>query len=424
MKAFDIMKQFMNYEHDTLIEDLYEDKSLLVYQRARYVRTLERFIKLYGDNDIEIYSVAGRSEVGGNHTDHQHGCVLAASINLDAIAMVMPQDDVIEVVSDNFNIEKINIHELSKKDNELGTSEALIRGVVYKLKELGYKVGGFKAVITSDVLMGAGLSSSAAFEGLIGTIISGLYNNMEIDMVTIAKVGQFAENVFFGKPCGLMDQCACAVGGLISIDFNDPAAPVVKHVDVDFSKYNHSLCIVDTKGSHADLTDEYAAVPTEMEKIAHYFNKEVLRDVDEEEFYTCIRSLREFAGDRAVLRAIHFFNENNRVGKLVNALDQDDFDGFKHYIQESGNSSYKFLQNVYASSDPQNQAVSLALALSENILGNHGVCRVHGGGFAGTIQAFVENDYVEIYKKEIEKSFGQGSCLVLKVRAKGGCKVL
>ena len=424
MKAFDIMKQFMNYEHDTLIEDLYEDKSLLVYQRARYVRTLERFIKLYGDNDIEIYSVAGRSEVGGNHTDHQHGCVLAASINLDAIAMVMPQDDVIEVVSDNFNIEKINIHELSKKDNELGTSEALIRGVVYKLKELGYKVGGFKAVITSDVLMGAGLSSSAAFEGLIGTIISGLYNNMEIDMVTIAKVGQFAENVFFGKPCGLMDQCACAVGGLISIDFNDPAAPVVKHVDVDFSKYNHSLCIVDTKGSHEDLTDEYAAVPTEMEKIAHYFNKEVLRDVDEEEFYTCIRSLREFAGDRAVLRAIHFFNENNRVGKLVNALDQDDFDGFKHYIQESGNSSYKFLQNVYASSDPQNQAVSLALALSENILGNHGVCRVHGGGFAGTIQAFVENDYVEIYKKEIEKSFGQGSCLVLKVRAKGGCKVL
>ena len=424
MKASDIMKQFMNYEHDTLIEDLYEDKSLLVYQRSRYVRTLERFIKLYGDNDIEIYSVAGRSEVGGNHTDHQHGCVLAASINLDAIAMVMPQDDVIEVVSDNFNIEKINIHELSKKDNELGTSEALIRGVVYKLKELGYKVGGFKAVITSDVLMGAGLSSSAAFEGLIGTIISGLYNNMEIDMVTIAKVGQFAENVFFGKPCGLMDQCACAVGGLISIDFNDPAAPVVKHVDVDFSKYNHSLCIVDTKGSHADLTDEYAAVPTEMEKIAHYFNKEVLRDVDEEEFYTCIRSLREFAGDRAVLRAIHFFNENNRVGKLVNALDQDDFDGFKHYIQESGNSSYKFLQNVYASSDPQNQAVSLALALSENILGNHGVCRVHGGGFAGTIQAFVENDYVEIYKKEIEKSFGQGSCLVLKVRAKGGCKVL
>ena len=424
MKAFDIMKQFMNYGHDTLIEDLYEDKSLLVYQRARYLKTLERFIKLYGDNDIEIYSVAGRSEVGGNHTDHQHGCVLAASINLDAIAMVMPQDDVIEVVSDNFNIEKINIHELSKKDNELGTSEALIRGVVYKLKELGYKVGGFKAVITSDVLMGAGLSSSAAFEGLIGTIISGLYNNMEIDMVTIAKVGQFAENVFFGKPCGLMDQCACAVGGLISIDFNDPAAPVVKHVDVDFSKYNHSLCIVDTKGSHADLTDEYAAVPTEMEKIAHYFNKEVLRDVDEEEFYTCIRSLREFAGDRAVLRAIHFFNENNRVGKLVNALDQDDFDGFKHYIQESGNSSYKFLQNVYASSDPQNQAVSLALALSENILGNHGVCRVHGGGFAGTIQAFVENDYVEIYKKEIEKSFGQGSCLVLKVRAKGGCKVL
>ena len=424
MKAFDIMKQFMNYEHDKLIEDLYEDKSLLTYQRVRYVRTLERFIRFYGNHDIEIYSVAGRSEVGGNHTDHQHGCVLAASINLDAIAMVMPQEDVIEVVSDNFNIEKINIHDLTKKDNELGTSEALIRGVVYKLKELGYKVGGFKAAITSDVLMGAGLSSSAAFEGLIGTIISGLYNNMEIDMVTIAKVGQFAENEYFGKPCGLMDQCACAVGGLISIDFNDPAAPVVKHVDVDFSKYNHSLCIVDTKGSHADLTDEYAAVPAEMKKIVHYFNKDVLRDVNEEEFYACIPSLREFAGDRAVLRAIHFFNENKRVGKLVSALDLDDFDGFKYYIQESGNSSYKFLQNVYASSDPQNQAVSLALALSENILGDHGVCRVHGGGFAGTIQAFVENDYVETYKQAIEKTFGKDSCHVLKVRAKGGCKVL
>ena len=424
MKASDIMKQFMNYEHDTLIEDLYEDKSLLVYQRSRYVRTLERFIKLYGDNDIGIYSVAGRSEVGGNHTDHQHGCVLAASINLDAIAMVMPQDDVIEVVSDNFNIEKINIHDLSKNDNELGTSEALIRGVVYKLKELGYKVGGFKAVITSDVLMGAGLSSSAAFEGLIGTIISGLYNNMEIDMVTIAKVGQFAENVFFGKPCGLMDQCACAVGGLISIDFNDPAAPVVKHVDVDFSKYNHSLCIVDTKGSHADLTDEYAAIPEEMKRVAAYFGKEILKQVDKNEFYTNIPEIRKVAGDRAVLRAMHWFEETDRVIDQVNALEEENFEEFKKLIKSSGDSSFKYLQNVYSVKNLSRQEMAVGLALSDVILKGKGVSRVHGGGFAGTIQAFVPNDIVDIYKKNMEDIFGEDACHVLKIRKYGGMKVL
>lgn len=419
-----LKKQFEDNLHKDLLLDLYEDESLLNYQTKRFIAAIDKFETLYGAQEVSVYSAAGRSEVSGNHTDHQHGCVLAASINLDAIGIVAPQDEIIKVVSDNFDIKEISINDLEKRDEEVGTSEGLIRGVVYKLKEMGYKVGGFKAFITSDVLMGAGLSSSAAFETIIGTIIDGLYNNMEIDMVTIAKVGQFAENVYFGKPCGLMDQCACAVGGLISIDFNDTSKPIVNHVDVDFSKYNHSLCIVDTKGSHADLTDEYAAVPAECKKVAAYFGKEVLRDVPVEEFYGNIAKVRTACGDRAVLRAIHFFNENERVGKIVAALNNDDFDTFKALIQASGNSSYKFLQNVFAASDPQNQAVSVGLAMSEILLGDKGVCRVHGGGFAGTIQAFVENDAVAAYKEGIEAVFGLGSCHVLKVRKYGGYKVL
>ena len=425
MKASLLKEEFKTNKYDEMLKDLYEDASLVDYQKDRYANALDKFIELYGDENVSIYSAAGRSEISGNHTDHQHGCVLAGSINLDAIGVVARQDDVINVVSDSFNIKPIYLNDLDKKDEEEGTSEGLIRGVVSKLKELGYNIGGFKAFITSDVLVGAGLSSSAAFETIIGTIIDGLYNDMSIDMVTIAKVGQYAENVYFGKPCGLMDQCACAVGGLISIDFNDTEHPVVNHVDVDFSKYDHSLCIVDTKGSHADLTDAYGAIPAEMKDVAHYFGKEFLREVDEKEFFDHIADVRAAVkNDREILRAIHFFKENARVPQIVEALNNDDFDLFKKLIKESGNSSYKFLQNVYADFDYKHQAVSAGLALSEIVLGDHGVSRVHGGGFAGTIQAFVENDFVPEYKKEIEKLFGEGSCHVLKVRKLGGCKVV
>ena len=424
MNASTIRDKFIKRDYDALLADLYQDTSLVDYHVKRYAEAIERFIELYGDEEVSIYSVAGRSEIGGNHTDHQHGRVLAASINLDAIAIVAPQKDIIKVVSDDFDIAPIDVHDLDKKEEEVGTSEALIRGVTAKLKESGYKVGGFKAFITSDVLIGAGLSSSAAFEDMIGVILSGLYNDMAIDLVDIAKIGQYAENVYFGKPCGLMDQCACGVGGLVAIDFNDPAAPIVKAVDVDFSKYHTSICIVDTKGSHADLTHEYAAVPAEMKEVARFLGQEFLRDVDEETFYQRIPDIREAVGDRGVLRAIHFFNENKRPLTLVDALEHDDFETFKKTIQASGNSSYKYLQNVFAASDPQNQSVSLALALSEMILGDHGVCRVHGGGFAGTIQAFVDNDYVATYKESIEKTFGAGSCHVLKIRPKGGLKVI
>ncbi len=419
-----LVEELNNKKYDELLNDIYVDTNLLDYQRERYVKAINEYVSLYGDTDVEIYSAPGRSEVGGNHTDHQHGCVLAAAVNLDAIAVVGRVDNKIKVLSDDFDIAPINLEDLEIKKVEEGTSEALIRGVCARLKELGYNVGGFNAFITSDVLMGAGLSSSAAFETIIGTIISGLYNDMTIDPVVIAQVGQYAENVYFGKPCGLMDQCASSVGSLINIDFNDVAKPIVNKVDVDFSKFGHSLCIVDTKGSHADLTDEYAAIPMEMKKVANYFGKEFLREVDEEDFFNDIAGARKACQDRAVLRAIHLFEENKRVDQEVKALNNSDFETFKKVVKESGDSSYKFLQNVYANCDVQNQSVSIGLAMSEKIIGRNGVCRVHGGGFAGTIQAFVKDEFVTAYKTEIERVFGKGSCHVLKVRKYGGKKVI
>ena len=424
IKATILVEELNNKKYDELLNDIYVDTNLLDYQRERYVKAINKYVSLYGDTDVEIYSAPGRSEVGGNHTDHQHGCVLAAAVNLDAIAVVGRVDNKIKVLSDDFDIAPINLEDLEIKKAEEGTSEALIRGVCARLKELGYNVGGFNAFITSDVLMGAGLSSSAAFETIIGTIISGLYNDMTIDPVVIAQVGQYAENVYFGKPCGLMDQCASSVGSLINIDFNDVAKPIVNRVDVDFSKFGHSLCIVDTKGSHADLTDEYAAIPMEMKKVANYFGKEFLREVDEEDFFNDIAGARKACQDRAVLRAIHLFEENKRVDQEVKALNNSDFETFKKVVKESGDSSYKFLQNVYANCDVQNQSVSIGLAMSEKIIGRNGVCRVHGGGFAGTIQAFVKDEFVTAYKTEIERVFGKGSCHVLKVRKYGGKKVI
>ena len=424
IKATILVEELNNKKYDELLNDIYADTNLLDYQRERYVKAINKYVSLYGDTDVEIYSAPGRSEVGGNHTDHQHGCVLAAAVNLDAIAVVGRVDNKIKVLSDDFDIAPINLEDLEIKKAEEGTSEALIRGVCARLKELGYNVGGFNAFITSDVLMGAGLSSSAAFETIIGTIISGLYNDMTIDPVVIAQVGQYAENVYFGKPCGLMDQCASSVGSLINIDFNDVAKPIVNKVDVDFSKFGHSLCIVDTKGSHADLTDEYAAIPMEMKKVANYFGKEFLREVDEEDFFNDIAGARKACQDRAVLRAIHLFEENKRVDQEVKALNNSDFETFKKVVKESGDSSYKFLQNVYANCDVQNQSVSIGLAMSEKIIGRNGVCRVHGGGFPGTIQAFVKDEFVTAYKTEIERVFGKGSCHVLKVRKYGGKKVI
>ena len=423
MNTVELKKSFAENQYDELLLDIYLDESKIEYQKGRYVKAIEKFEELYGETDVEIYSAPGRSEISGNHTDHQHGEVLAASINLDAIAIVK-KNDVVRVVSDNYDMITISLDDIEKKEEEEGTTTALIKGVLSGLKERGNEIGGFDAYITSDVLIGAGLSSSAAFETVIGTIVSGLYNNMKVSAVDIAIIGQYAENVYFGKPCGLMDQMACSVGSLVHIDFADKANPIIDPVSFDFAKYGYSLCITDTKGSHADLTHEYAAVPAEMRAVAAVLGKEVLHGTSIEDLLNNADEIREKAGDRAFLRAIHFVTENIRVQNAVAALRAEDFDGFLKMIKASGDSSYKYLQNVYTNQDVVHQNVSVALAVSDAILGSNGVCRVHGGGFAGTIQAFVKNEAVKEYKETLDKVFGEGACAVLKIRKYGGMKVL
>lgn len=425
-KATDVLKkEFTEGKYQERLQDIYLDEHQLDAQRDRYIKALEEFEKLYGVKEVEIYSAPGRSEVGGNHTDHQLGMVLATSINLDAIAIVAKTgDNKVTIKSEGYKKEEVSLEELQPVKEEEGTSRGLIRGMAARLKEEGYQIGGFQAYVTSDVLSGSGMSSSAAYEVLLGNIFSGLYNEMKIFPVFIAQAGQYAENVFFGKPCGLMDQMASSVGGLIFIDFKELKNPEVKQVNVDFETFGYSLCIVDTKGSHAELTPEYAAIPAEMKKVAGFFNQDVLRKVDQEEFYRQIPQIREQFGDRAVLRAMHFFAEDERVQAQVKALEAGEFENFKSLLIESGDSSYKYLQNVYTSQDVHNQSVSIGLAVSDRVLKGKGAWRVHGGGFAGTIQAFVPNDLVDEYKKNLEHVFGEGSCLVLKVRKYGGIKVL
>lgn len=421
----DLKAEIVNGALESRMKEVYVDSSLIDYHRSRYVAALEKFTDLFGEKEVEIFSAPGRSEVCGNHTDHQHGHVLATAINLDAIAVVAKtEDNTIRLVSGDFPMVEMDLTDVGKREDELETTAALIRGVAAGIKKMGCNIGGFEAYVTSDVLMGAGMSSSAAFESLIGTIFSGLYNDGTVSSVDIAKIGQYAENVYFGKPCGLMDQMACSVGGLIYIDFADKENPVIEQVPCDFEAHAYSLCIVDTKGSHADLTDDYAAIPVEMKQAAACFGKEFLREVNPDDFYSGIARVREQTGDRPVLRAMHFFDEQSRVSEGVKALKEDDFDTFMDVIERSGDSSSKLLQNIYSPKNVNTQNVTVALAASAHALqGGKGVCRVHGGGFAGTIQAFVKNEAVDDYKCYIESIFGEGACQVLKVRPYGGIKV-
>ncbi len=420
-----LLQEFAAQKYQGRLAEIYISQNVLAYQAKRYQEAIRKFEELYGPGEAEIYSAPGRSEVGGNHTDHQHGEVLAASINLDAIAVVRKSGkNQIQLLSDGYPMITADLSSLENKKEEEGTSIGLIRGMVYGLKKNGHQVGGFQAYVTSDVLNGAGMSSSAAFEVLVGTILSGLYNDMSISPIEIAQVAQYAENVYFGKPCGLMDQMACSVGGLIHIDFADPSNPIVEKVGVDFSAYRHSLCITDTKGSPADLTDDYAQIPQEMKKVAAFFGKGFLREVTPEDFYKDIPKLRKKCGDRPVLRALHFFEEDKRVEREVSCLKEGDFQGFLQAVKESGDSSFKYLQNIYTNKDVQNQSVSIGLAASDSILPGHGASRVHGGGFAGTIQAFVADDFVEGYRKMLDGIYGEGSCHVLKVRPFGGIRVV
>ena len=429
MKTADLIRYIEDGKLSDRLISIYIDDSKIKYQTERYTNAVKKYTELFSDSedyddDVCIISAPGRTEVCGNHTDHQRGEVLAASINDDAIAIVGNSNSV-NIMSEGYPMISFSIDDISKNDNEEGTTVALIKGVLAGCKDRGFSIGGFNAYITSDVLGGSGLSSSAAFETVIGNIISNLYNDGKIDAVTIAKIGQYAENHYFGKPCGLMDQMACSVGGLCHIDFASPEEPVIESIDVNLDEYGYSLCITDTKGSHADLTPDYAAVPSEMKSIASYFGKNVLKELNENDVLENINSLREKYGDRAVLRAFHFYEENIRVKTAAEALKNHDFNSFLDNISKSGNSSYKYLQNVFTTHDITHQNVSIALCISEMVLGDEGgVARVHGGGFAGTIQAFVKNEFVSKYKDSMDSVFGEGACAVLKIRKYGGIRVI
>ncbi len=389
------------------------------------------FMRHFGQSQVSLYSASGRTELGGNHTDHQNGQVLAAAVDLQMRAAVSASVDVVEIYSEGFGLTKFDISDLSRREDEVGMTAGLVRGVLAGLKEQGFKVGGFKAYITSDVPPGSGLSSSAAFEVLIGRIQSELYNDGSISPVELARIGRFAESEYFGKPCGLMDQMASAFGSIIYIDFAYDDCPIIEEIDFDFEKCGYKLCITNTGGSHADMNDEYAAVTADMKAVAKIFGQDKLRGVTTEQILEKAPWIRQKAGDRALLRTLHFAGETTRAKAQAETLKEGDFEEFLRLVKESGDSSYKLLQNIYvdgttgASADSSRagvatdrsgtQSIAVGLAVSEAVLGEDGVCRVHGGGFAGTIQAFVRDEAVDRYKTAMDKLFGDGACMVLRI---------
>ena len=372
------------------------------------------------DAETLLFSTPGRTELGGNHTDHQHGHGLAASVNLDTIACVVPNGSrTIRIKSRHHRLAEVDLSDLAAKREETGNSVSLLRGVAARLTQLGYAIGGFDAYTTTRVLRGSGLSSSAAFEVLTATIMNQLFCGGALSSTELAKVGQYAENVYFGKPCGLMDQMACATGGVIAIDFKDPDNPDLRQVQVDLSRFGHALCIIDTRASHADLTADYAAITQEMRQVAACFGREILGDVSFDQFRESLATVRATCGDRAALRAYHFFRDDQRVLLECDALEKGDFDAFLHHVRQSGRSSFMYLQNVSNYRESRSQPVALLLALAEDLLAGRGACRVHGGGFAGTIQAFVPLDILSSFVAGMEAVAGQGACHVLSFRNVG-----
>ncbi len=428
--AKQLLAQIEAGQFDGTFAKLYgAEAPVIAAQRERYSQAIQEFERCFGaGRELHIYSAPGRTELGGNHTDHNNGVVMAAGVNLDIIAVVSKNsENTIHFKSKGFGrVDTVDLGRLEPVESETAHSAALIRGVAAGIARLGGKIGGFDTYSTSDVLRGSGLSSSAAFEVVVGAILRGEYNGGDetlLSQVELAKIGQYAENVFFGKPCGLMDQTACAVGSAITIDFKDPQNPIVKKEALDLAGHGYSLCISDTKGSHADLTPDYAAIRSEMESVAACFGKKALREVDEEEFIRSIAAVREKTGDRAVVRAIHFFNDSRRAGQLCEAVRVDDFDEFLRLINEGGHSSFEYNQNAYSIRQPQQQGISVGLAISQRVLGRRGACRLQGGGFAGTIQAFVPNDLLPAYCQAIDSVFGEGSCHVLSIRNYGAIEV-
>jgi galactokinase len=394
--------------------------------RARAIRVVEQFRSDFPDStQAALFSGPGRTELGGNHTDHQHGRVLCGSVDLDMLACAAPNGlKVIRIHSQGYPDLEIDLRETAPQEGERNTSAALVRCVVAGIAQLGHRVLGFDAAVTSTVLSGSGLSSSAAYEVLVANIINHFFCDGALDAIQIARIGQYAENVYFGKPCGLMDQMGSSVGGAVAIDFADPTAPVVRPIAYDFSLSGHALCIVDTGSCHADLTDDYADITREMAAIADHFGWQVLRQVPETEFRAAIPVLRADCGDRAVLRAMHFYAEDRRAAQEAQALADGDFDRFLSLVNASGLSSELLLQNSWSPSDPRQQAIPMALTVGRELLEGTGAIRIHGGGFAGTIQAFVPNDRLEVFRAGMEELLGPGMCHVLHIRPQGGCVVL
>ena len=389
---------------------------------ARYAKLLESFEQYYGKAEqVSVFSAPGRTEIGGNHTDHQHGCVLAASVNLDVIGIAAPDGSgSIRIKSEGFPEDVIDLGDLSPKPEEKNRASALIRGVAARFQELGYPLKGFHAYTTSTVFKGSGLSSSAAFEVIVGGMINSLFCGGKVSPVEIAKMGQYAENVYFGKASGLMDQTASSVGGIVSIDFESTENPLIRKIDYDFTRSGHKLCIIDTGADHADLSDEYTAIPLEMKEVAAFFGKEYLRQVPEEDFLAHLAELRKTAGDRAVLRALHFYADNRRAVQEARCLERGDFASFLREVTLSGQSSSLSLQNVSPTGAVREQPVAVALALCGKLLGGNSAYRVHGGGFAGTVQAFVPDGEAERFQAAMEGYLGKGCCHLLTIRPIGG----
>ena len=426
LKKEEVVSKLSKGELDDSLKYLYVSSDVDFY-RDRYMSVINGYEEIFGKADeLALFSAPGRTEIGGNHTDHQHGCVIAGSVNLDVIAAVsLNNENVVRIKSKGYPMDEINLDDLEINEKEYDKAISLIRGVIKRITDLGYEVKGFNAYTESNVMKGSGLSSSAAFEVLVGTIINHLFANAEISPVEIAKIGQFAENVYYNKPSGLLDQMASSVGAVVAVDFKDNDAPIVKKVDFDLSSFNHSLCIIDSGADHADLTNEYAAVTEDMRLVSKFFGKNYLREVSRDEFFNNLKDIRKAVNnDRAILRAIHYFNDSDRAVAETEAIEKGDFKEFCRLNRESGRSSFMYLQNVYASSMPKAQAVSLTIALCEEILGDRGSFRVHGGGFAGTVQAFVPNDMVDEFKSRIEAVLGEGMCHILSIRPVGGYRLV
>ena len=394
--------------------------------KNRYLSVLDEAYELYGDGDYHFISSPGRSEIGGNHTDHQHGHVLAASLNIDNLVVVKKNDtDFINYRDRAFNVKRIDINDLELKKEEYNTSESLIKGIAYRIKELGYEIGGFDALCDSKVLVGSGISSSACFEVLICEIFNSLFNEDKINPVDRAIISQYAENVYFGKPSGLMDQMSISVGGFVAIDFKDPNKPVIENYDFSFADYGYELILVNTKGNHSDLSGEYAAITSEIKEVSRGLGVEYLADSNLSELLNNFARLRkDINNDRALLRAIHFYNEDNRAIKQKQAVDNKDIDSLLSLMNESARSSYEYLQNIYPANNPASQSLAIGLGLADTYLKGDGVARVHGGGFEGTIQVVIRKENLSEFEDLMKSVFSDDCLLEVKVRPVGTLTVI